>query len=108
MALFKKGEKAATAKAKKSNDIEDVKKEPKAKSKNVGDPILGLGVNFYPSEEVRVNKAITQTNIEGKVVLLVDDQITKVAVFVNGVEGIFKCKKSNDPTLNVAVDNSWD
>lgn len=75
------------------------------KDKNVGCPILGLGVNFYPSEEVRVSKVLTKKSYVGKIVLIISDELVKVGV--EGIVGIFICKHEGDKGLNTNVDNSW-
>lgn len=76
--------------------------------KNIGCPILGLGVKFYPSEEVRINKALTSKSYNGKILLIegLEDGIVKIGV--EGIIGVFKCKSVKDVTYDVMKDNGWE
>lgn len=79
------------------------------KDKNVGDPILGMGVKFLPSDETLSSCGLSKkVDYFGKVVLVLGGvDIMKVSVV--GLEPrIFVCKKVGDKSINSLVDNSWE
>lgn len=100
-----KKDKAAETTPAKTEKAITVKKS--TTDKNFGCAILGLRVNFYPSDEVRVNKVLTKKSYVGKILLIEGMEEGIVKIGVEGIVGVFKCKHEGDKTLNILVDNSW-
>lgn len=110
MGIIKKvSEKLVSKKKEVVKEVAAKKEKVVEGDKNVGDPFLGMGVKFHPSEETIVNLGLSKkVEYEGKVVLVLDGVgIMKVSVL--GLEPrIFICKKANDKSIDMAVDNSWE
>lgn len=106
------GLKSLIKKVKGSKDKEEAIKVVKSKivkDKNIGDPILGMGVKFYPSESVLNNFEKKDFALEGKVVEIFSGTIIKVSVLMlDGTDRIFKSKNVKDPSFDKKVDNSWE
>lgn len=107
MGIIKKVKEVVSTKKDKSG-VATTKKDNKAPKANVGDPFLGMGVEFYPSDETRTAIATISDKkvFDGEIVLIIGDGIVKVKV-EELAPRIFKCKSFNDPTLNTLIDNSW-
>jgi hypothetical protein len=98
--VTKKGEIVTTEK----QEINVIKKVAKI---NVGDPILGMGVDFYPSEAVVDNFRINYKKADGVIKELMGSTVMVIVNMADGVTRGFICKYALDETLDNKVENSW-